>query len=823
MSQIVDIIVDPNIIEVEVTTLGEQGIQGEQGEQGFNGWQQETEIEIVQVSGVDKAVKKLVGYFGGTGEEPTENVGKYEGVGGWVDTPAEAFDYINEVSEQALSLKADKADIKSNIDIVFTDLTTSTTYTNLLLKDKVDVPFQYKNPTTVDNGFLTFNSSGVTTLPVTAVAGFVGTIFGTTGVLSSYIKTDYLLESINLYDKSKNVNGFYISASTGALISNATSAVSDIIPVTGSELYTIAGRTFIGGMVFYNSIGTKLKPQNENGVEYTFYDLLPYNGVVKAPATAVSVQIGVKFVGSDNSDTTFFYKGTEKRPYVAFESKFIKKSFIPTSYPNTTFEIEKFTGGLTVRGYFDETYDIVTGYRTTDYNNGIFNPYIAKLVLKTDLSSVSGKQLNGANPDDSGPSIINGIYLGGNHGRYVNSLTATGHGKTLADVGAIYKDTLNNEFVLLKVVNANTLLVSGRTSTTADDWRTFKLTVGNLTYVSGGVSTTLITVTANQTTQLYPSIKNLAQQVLLDGINITTNGVYYGNELKITEKYDIVDTADMVAKIISARPVGGYLTQPDFTNADAMVSIKNVYDVQKKNKSAVISEFKVVKQVNLFDFGYYGIVQAGFVTPSWTTSIRRYHPNLLPFTNNSVNYDFRLKPDIKTSVFTGLTYFNSSLWQDGKATSRVVDMLESGDYNVNFNLGYLPLGGVRSSMVNNAWLLANGKKLYPQFIDGKIGTLNIVPAGTTKQGVAFRGWSKPSGLRSNGFTINNGGLTYVYLDYHAIGTDYYSLDVALAGKKVTVIDKSSNITINTDIIVDGISVEISTSTPMYGYCELLIS
>ena len=120
-----------------------------------------------------KGLFQLVGYFGGTGIEPTDNVGKYDGVGGWVDTPAEAFDYINEVSETALSLKADKADIQSNIDIVFTDLTTSTTYTNLLLKDKVNVPFQYKNPTTVVNGFLTFNSSGVATLPITAVAGFV--------------------------------------------------------------------------------------------------------------------------------------------------------------------------------------------------------------------------------------------------------------------------------------------------------------------------------------------------------------------------------------------------------------------------------------------------------------------------------------------------------------------------------------------------------------------------------------------------------------------------------------------------------------------------
>lgn len=278
MSQTVDIIVNPNIIEVEVTTLGEQGIQGIQGIQGFNGWQQETEIEIVQVSGVDKAVKKLVGYFGGTGTEPTDNVGKYEGVGGWVDTPAEAFDYINEVSEQALSLKADKADIQSNIDIVFADLTANT-YVNILLANKINVPIAYKNPTSPTTGFLNFNGSGIANLPVTAVAGFTATIFGTTGVLNNFAsKTQFetrnnfildvagdtsnvynILRSIRQWDiTAKQINGsrFYI------VRVGLEGGVPSIIINNGSSLGMIKFVKTLDFAGFSNYVGTEIDASN---------------------------------------------------------------------------------------------------------------------------------------------------------------------------------------------------------------------------------------------------------------------------------------------------------------------------------------------------------------------------------------------------------------------------------------------------------------------------------------------------------------------------------------------------------------------------------
>ena len=80
---------------------------------GFNGWQQSTEIEIVD----GRALRKLVDWVGGTGPKPTLNVGKYEGVGGWVTDPIDATDFLNDASSEALDLKADNDGVVLKVTI----------------------------------------------------------------------------------------------------------------------------------------------------------------------------------------------------------------------------------------------------------------------------------------------------------------------------------------------------------------------------------------------------------------------------------------------------------------------------------------------------------------------------------------------------------------------------------------------------------------------------------------------------------------------------------------------------------------------------------
>jgi hypothetical protein len=638
--------------------------------------------------------------------------------------------------------------------------------------------------------------------------------------IDTKVAIDYLFTKYNFFDKDAVVNGFYVNATTGVLSTNATSAVSAKFTVLPSTIYNISGRN--SGqteIVFYDSSNNRLKPYRTDGTSYTNYATTKENGSFMSPPLAVSVQFTVRFVGTGTYDSIMWSLGANAPPvYKPFSSLVIKDDLLPAASKNSLFKVIRNGSTISIRTSYDTTYDIFLKLTNPSANN-LFNISSSTLLLKNDDDGQVGTQLNGAFSDDSAPSFFNGQILGGNHGGPLYKLTATAHGKTLADVGAIYTDANSKRFILYKIDDANNLSFLVENTSLTTTW-VFPAPVSSMTYTSSGSSTTGITFTASSLLQLYPSIKSLSQKVLVDGNSQVSDGTYYGNRLTITEDYDIIDYPDMVTKLTSNRPVGGYLTQPTVTNGDAIVTISNVFQVQAKGTIALASTFYVRKDI-LID--YFGITQNGFVTPAWATTVRRYFPYVLPITNNGNTFDFRLMPEFKTPTLTGKIDFTSTYWENSIPTTRVVDLLQSSSLNVNFNLGYLPIGGTRSDMVNSAWEMIPSKKLYPRYIDGKIGTANVVSAGTVKQGVSFRGWSTPNSTRTNDILVEYGGKYYLFLDYHTAGLDSYTLPDFLNGKNVTVSKKSSNVTVLTPIVAGPIMIKVDASTPMYGYCELMIN
>lgn len=637
------------------------------------------------------------------------------------------------------------------------------------------------------------------------------------------VKVDYsyLMNRINLFDKTNIIAGKYVSTIEGKLESDATSAVSSVIPIIGGTIYYLQGRSATTGeMVFYDNSGVKLKPYSASGIEFPTFSPGFINGAVMSPPTAISVQFTIRFVGSGEYDAIMFSQSAVELPYKNYFDFIIKESLLPlVSEVNVEkFKIIKATNSITVRTLFDSVYDIICKLDKSAYLNGLYNISEAKLLLLNESDAASGVVLNGSGGDDSAPSWFNGTILGGNHGSPSFTIVANSHGKTLADVGAKYTDSLGNYFTIIKIIDSNNLQVGVKNISITDTW-TFPNPVTPLTYNSSGSSTTVINFTSPVSVQLSPAVKNVVQKLIVDGVEKTENGTYYGEKVNIIETYDIIDYPDMLEKLTTNRPSGGYLTQPVFTNGNAIISVTNVFNIQPKGTIALVNTWSVEKQLY---FDMFGISQNGYSTPSWATTCRRYFPKTLPITNNGNTFDFRLKPEFKTPVITDVINITSEYWESGKPVNRVIDLLESSTLNINFNLGYLPLGGNRLDLVTNAWLMTSSKKLYPRYIDGKIGTANVVPIGTIKQGVAFRGWSKPNGIRTNDFLVENGGKHYLYLDYHSTGTDTIELPSCLIGKEVSVIDKSSNVELITSIVTGNVKVKIAPGTPMYGYCELLI-
>jgi hypothetical protein len=625
----------------------------------------------------------------------------------------------------------------------------------------------------------------------------------------------------NKFDKTKNIVGKYINPADGSLQNSGTSQVSDWIPIKEGVPYYLSGRT-TGAVRLKNAAGTILQNNNANGTPRTDWGTAPSgsnDGIIYPPSGATHVQFTSVLSGSGNINIQQLEEGTSPTSYEAFISTPLVKTTVltPSANPSATFKVIKSANRNDIRTYFDEIYDIIISLTTGEYN-GLYNISSAYLLLKSDEDKSIGTQLNGAGSDDSAPTFFNGQIYGGDHAGASYKLTATVHGKTIGDVGAVYTDVNLHRYIIFRIDDANNLTVVVE-NISPSSW-SFPAPVGPLTYTSNGNDPTTITFTASVLVQLYPSIKNVIRKTILDGKEYIADGTYYGDKLSFIESYDIVDYVDFVAKLISQRPVGGYLVQPLTSIGDTIVKVTTYFEVQAKGTIAMQNTWVNNKSIIL---DYFGITQSGYITPVWATTVKKYMPKVLPIVNNGNTYDFRLMPEFKTPVVTGEILLTNSYWENAKVPNRSVDLLQSSGLNVNFNMGYLPVGADRATTVTTAWRITSNKKAYPRFIDAKLNVSGSLPVNTIKQGVMFRGWSIPSGIRTNDILIESGGKYYLNLDYHVVGTDTFYLPPIVDGKSVTVIDKTANVTLLTPIVSGCIMIQITTASPMYGYCELLIS
>lgn len=628
-----------------------------------------------------------------------------------------------------------------------------------------------------------------------------------------------IITTVNLFNKDLVIDGFFINSSTGALVSRSDASVSPVMECKPDTVYYISGRTTLQKeVVCYDVNGGVLEPLNSDGTERGVFRLIDVNGAFKTPIDAVSFQITVRFNDIGDYDNLQVAESEVELPYFDYGSGYLNPDLINT---DDLFSVTKTDGGFNYRTSFNDIYDIYVELKNTEDNarNNLYNIFSARLLLKSESNDSTGVILNGSGADESCPTLLNDYYIGGNHGANTRIITSTSHGKTLADIGSIYEDNNNLEFVVLEVIDTNNIRVTQKLSTGSNNY-VISSPVTPLTYVSNGNSQTSISFTGGDTLeQLGSIIKNIQQNILLDGVLITENGTYKGNKLILEESYSICDWLETVNNIVNNRPTAGYESQPAFNESSELVDFSTIFNIQSQGKITMLNSFMTRKEIKL---NYFGITQNTFVQPSFADTIKRYFPKVLPITNNGNTYDFRLAPEFKTPVVSGRMNFDSSVWEDNKPTSRVVDILESTDLNINFNLGYLPLGGVRSDLIDNAWFMTSTKKLYPRYVEGKIGVNNIVPANTMVNGVAFRGWSEKKDFSTNQFIVENGGKHYLYLDYHSVGVDKVSLPKELIGKSINVIDKSNNIEVKNSIALNEIVITVGSNSPMYGYCEIEI-
>ena len=163
-----------------------------------------------------------------------------------------------------------------------------------------------------------------------------------------------------------------------------------------------------------------------------------------------------------------------------------------------------------------------------------------------------GEGRTGYVSDESAPLNVNGCFVGGNHAIACVRLTVNNHGKTVADVGTLWKDSAGKEWILAQVMDKNRIKVLSKEhdSRPTQAWVFSRDISGTtLTRVEDGVITDeKLSFTGKSNDQLFPSVRNSEQTVtayLPDGttkeIDLAVSQRVEAEKIVIVDTYEITD------------------------------------------------------------------------------------------------------------------------------------------------------------------------------------------------------------------------------------------------------------------------------------------
>ena len=476
-------------------------------------------------------------------------------------------------------------------------------------------------------------------------------------------------------------------------------------------------------------------------------------------------------------------------------------------------------GKIYVASPWDSTYELVQSVnydnQGSNQNINLENAYLAQKgsYAQTTLIKTQG--------DDICPAYINNSYIGGNHGWgfAAYDITSTNHGKTIADVGAVYADANNVEFTILQIVDEHNIRVCSNNSATRG--YSFAKPSGNLTYKSNGQnSSTITSESVTKVGNLYGCIAPSNKRAFVDSYEIISEGSYSGNTASLVESYDIYDLPSIIKALRDNRPSNGYTEQPKFYLLDGAKKLFNQsvsYKFDTFGTTLVTTTLRAYMSLNLH---FHGFTQAQVIS----NNAQLYCPKSLPIIIGSKTYDFRKKMDWKSAPTSDIL-LTSEYWENADNVPDRAVMLND---NATFACGYILdrgyLANPRKDLIKSyAMHFSTARKLYPMGINPQ-GYISV-NAGDFYSAVAYRTYYNRETNpveRTNYSVVPVGNEVYIYADYHGTINDSLSISPAWLGRKIEIIEKNDQCNIYEDVVTGDIKVESNATEDNYGYIVLKI-
>lgn len=502
-------------------------------------------------------------------------------------------------------------------------------------------------------------------------------------------------------------------------------------------------------------------------------------------------------------DSTQVSEGSSVRDYTEFgwENYKIAKEALPELNENSTskpFSVYKEGTDISIRTDFGDK-DIAHLWRNPNrINNEGLNLINIYTYNKDEPHDSLTGELFKSSGDDVAPLYLNESYLGGNHGYYgLITLTAENHGKTTSDIGSVWElSGLGRNFIIVDIVNADQIkMFSDFTGNYARPIHMFSGANGTLTHVEGATNSGTFTYTQTSQGQLYPGTNNKDIRYILDGEEITEDGLFYGDNFKIEEGYTITDIPSIQTMLKDSKGVKLDLSSDDIPG---MVRVVNIYTHNINGSITVQSSFRFLKQT---DIAFYGAIQSGAI------GNKAYVPD--------VGVTGGLDLSTVVTQGTAILGFSKESWLDpDKPPYRYHQF--NGDLSRGMAIGYntsfgLAKPDIRKNDPSAGNFNGSSKKMYPHVKVGGTAT-----EGEYHQVVSFRAPLRvidPDATDIYWYWV--GDDVYFAFDFHKSINKSISVPDYLIGKKIEIVDIHENTKIYSDFVsVDGIAVEILNG---YGY------
>lgn len=358
-----------------------------------------------------------------------------------------------------------------------------------------------------------------------------------------------------------------------------------------------------------------------------------------------------------------------------------------------------------IRTSYNKTKDILILYKTN--NNTLISPKTTYVGDKTlsDNSLMSSTYSVSEHPDSTAPLFNSSVYwhLFAQHG-YVIPYITNSNGMTISDIGAIWKDQLDRQFVIGNVTSSSIYLLpvfdtSGGEGNDTRSWKTPTQTpINTLTHVSGGTTTTAITGTTQYTIQLRPIMKSYNRKMILDGKEVTEAGDYLCDEFQASESQIGYDPATVPQQ--NWFPTVGSIGVPNLEGALEMARFSWSYNFKGAN-CCVNTTIDIRRKVECQS---YGACQQQFFLDKGNYKAMFLIPKLKPQSGIDPSKPFN-SPSISS---TGLSYQRNSTYliDENDLVDRQIGYLydeDAGDYLVGMAAGLSLVSGdtVKEKRIQN--------------------------------------------------------------------------------------------------------------------------